>query len=428
LASRAWSRRRFLLGAGGVALALPLLEAFAPRARAAAPPKRLVILFSANGTIKPNWRPTGTETNFTLSPILAPLAPYKSDLVIIDGVDEESSYHGPGDGGHASAMGHCLTGTELIDVGGGDYWGGGISVDQLVAKKVGGSTQLGSLALSVEDHPATVMTRMSYTGKLQPVPPIADPRAAFELAFTAIPPELVAKRKSVLDVVQDDINDLRPKLGADDRQRVDQHLAAVRDVEQRLPSHAALCSPKTPDAVDINDFQAVAKLHLDVMTLALKCDVTRVATLQFSQSRSLTVFPWLDIEQEHHDLSHQSLDDPQVVADLTAINKYYATEMAYLLGQLKAISDGDATLLDHTAVLWLNEMSVGQVHNRRQIPYVIGGSCSGAWKTGRFLDLTDPKGDPTHNQLLLSICHAMGVEVDTFGNPAYCKGPLPRLT
>ncbi len=323
MASRAWNRRRFLLGAGGVALALPLLEAFAPRgAQAAASPKRLVILFSANGTIKPNWRPTGTETNFTLSPILAPLAPYKSELVIIDGVDEESSYHGPGDQGHASAMGHLLTGTEMIDLGNGDYIGGGISVDQLIAKKVGSASMIGSLALSVEDHPATVMTRMSYTGKAQPVPPIADPRAAFEMAFTVIPPELVAKRKSVLDVVQDDMNDLRPKLGADDRQRFDEHIAAVRDVEQRLPAHAALCSPKIPGAVDVTDFQAVAKLDIDLIALALKCDVTRVASLQFSQSRSLTVFPWLDIEEEHHDLSHQSLDDPQLVAYHTAINKY----------------------------------------------------------------------------------------------------------
>ncbi len=102
--------------------------------------------------------------------------------------------------------------------------------------------------------------------------------------------------------------------------------------------------------------------------------------------------------------------------------------MAYLLGQLQAIPDGNGTLLDNTAVLWVNEMSVGQVHDRRQIPYVLAGSCGGAWKTGRFLDLTDPNGDPTHNQLLLSICHAMGVDVATFGNPAYCKGPLPRLT
>jgi hypothetical protein len=418
-----------LLGAGGVALALPLLEAFAPRgARASASPKRLVILFSANGTVKSNWKPSGTETNFTLSPILKPLSAFKDKLVIIDGVDAESSYHGPGDGGHANAMGHCLTGTELIDVGGGEYWGGGISVDQFIANKVGGATQLGSLALSVEDHPATVMTRMSYTAKQQPVPPIADPKAAFELAFTVIPPELVAKRKSVLDVVQEDLDDLSPKLGKDDRQRVEQHLAAVRDVEQRLPSHAALCSPKAPAAVDVNDFEAAAKLHMDMIALSLKCDVTRVATLQFSQSRSLTVFPWLDIEQQHHDLSHQSLGEPSVVSILDQINNIYAKEMAYLLGQLQSIDEGDGTLLDHCAVLWTNEMSTGQVHDRHNIPYVLAGGCSGAWKTGRFLDLTNPSGNPTHNQLLLSLCQAMGASASTFGNTAYCSGPLPRLT
>ncbi|HVY47742.1 MAG TPA: DUF1552 domain-containing protein [Minicystis sp.] len=428
MARPTWNRRRFLRGVGGIVLALPFLESAGPRGAAAAPPpKRFVVMFTANGTVKELWRPTGTETSFTLSPILSPLAPYKDKLVVIDGVDEESSYHGPGDAGHSSAMGHLLTGTELIDVGQGEFWAGGISVDQLIAQRVGQHTQLGSLELCVEDHPASVQTRMCYAGKKQPVPPEADPRAAFQRAFAVVPPELVAKRKSVLDAVSDDIASLRPKLGADDRQRLDQHLAAVRDVETRLPTHGPACTPKEPAAVDPNDFQAAAKLHMDVLALALSCDVTRVASLQFSTARSLTVFPWLALEEQHHDISHQSLDDPAVVQKIQTINTFYAKQMAYLVGALATMDDGDGKLIDRCAVLWANEMSVGQAHNRRAIPYVLAGGCGGAYATGRFLDLTNPKGNPTHNQLLLSLCHAMGVEVQTFGNPAYCPGPLPRL-
>src|SRR4051794_17302298 len=161
-------RRRFLRGAAGAALALPLLDAFVPdKARAATFPKRLVIVFTANGTVPDAWTPAGTETNFTLSEILSPLAPHQAELVVLSGIDAESSYHGPGDNSHWNGMGHMLTGTELLDLGDGAYWGGGISVDQRVAQSIGAGTRFPSLELGVDEVPATVASRMSYLGPSQ---------------------------------------------------------------------------------------------------------------------------------------------------------------------------------------------------------------------------------------------------------------------
>src|SRR5689334_18574771 len=192
-------RRSLLCGLAGATIALPFLEGLTTRdARAGAFPKRLVIFFTPNGTIADAWRPSGTGTDFTLGEILAPLAPYKDDLVILRGLEVESSYHGPGDDSHWNAMGHMLTGTELIDLGGGVYWGGGISVDQFIAKHIGGTTKLPSLELCVEDNPATIASRMSYLGPVQPVPPEPSPVRVYDRLFGALPPELRQKRHSVL--------------------------------------------------------------------------------------------------------------------------------------------------------------------------------------------------------------------------------------
>jgi hypothetical protein len=424
-----------LRGVGGIVVALPFLESAAPRgAIASPPPKRLVIMFTPNGTVKgpmaDNWRPSGTLTDFTLSPILAPLESFKSDLNIIDGVDDHASYEGEGDAGHSSGMGTCLTGTELTDIGNQVLLGGGISVDQFLAGQLGATTRLGSLELCVEDHAADVRARMCYADKALPVPPEADPRAAFERVFTPIPQDLLAKRLSVLDAVNDDIKSLSKQLGAADKQLLQEHLTSLRDVEMRLPLQATITCPGAtpPPEVDDNDFQTVGKLHMDIIALALQCDMTRIITLQWSVARSQTVFSWLGIGDTHHDISHESLTDPTVVANLTAINTWYATQYAYLLGKLKASGDGQGgTLLDQSAVMWLNEMSIGQDHDRTSIPYVIAGSCGGALQTGRWIDLTAVSPHPMSNQLLLSLCRAMGVNAQTFGKPAYCPGPLTQF-
>jgi hypothetical protein len=429
--SQRFPRRLFLRGAAGAALALPLLDAALPQKAAASPfPKRLVIFFSANGTVTDAWTPSGIGTTFTLGEILAPLAPHQDDLVVVQGVDGVSSYHGPGDGAHWNGMGHMLTGTELVDGGDGTYWGGGISVDQRVAEVVGAATPFPSLELAVEENPATVLSRMSYLGAGQPVPPEPDPTAVFRRLFDGQTPAQRAQRQSVLDAVKDDYASLAPRLGAADQQKIEAHLEAIRAAEKSiLATRPITCAPPDVGRDDLADIPAVGKDQMDMLVRALACDITRVATLQWSQAESMTHMTWLGIPDAHHDLSHQPLADPTVHAKLSRINHWYASQFAYLLAAMKAVPEGDGTLLDHSVVVWCNELSLGEMHSRRNLPYVLAGKCGGAITTGRFLRYGSTQGEPAppHNDLLLSLCHAMDVPDASFGNPAYCTGPLPGL-
>ena len=430
-ASSTVSRRRFLRGAGGALLALPLLDAFTTGpAGAGAFPRRLVIMFSANGTLADAWTPTGGETDFVLGDILEPLEPHRDDLLVLAGIDGTSSYHGPGDNAHWNGMGHMLTGTELVDLGDYNFTGGGISIDQRIAQTIGGATKFPTLELCVEDSPATVASRMSYLGPNQPAPPEPDPTAVFQRLFDGVTPDQKAQRVSVTDAVKDDFATLAPRLGAADRLKVEQHLEAVRAVEKSLLATTAVaCDPVAVGRDDLRDVPAVGKDQMDLLVRALSCDLTRVVTLQWSQAVSMTRMTWLGIGDAHHDLSHMPSTDPVVHEKLSAINRWYAGELAYLLAAMKAVPEGDGTLLDHSLVVWCNELSDGEVHSRRQLPYVLAGRCGGAVKTGRFLQYGPRVGEPAppHNDLLVAIAQAMGVDIDTFGNPAYCSGALRGL-
>lgn len=426
---RAFPRRRFLRGLAGAAVALPFLDSLGRDAHALPFPKRLVIVFTPNGTIEGSFYPTGSEYDFTLGEILQPLAPHVASLLVLKGIDVESSYHGPGDDSHMNAMGHMLTATSLIDVGNGVYWGGGISVDQFIAQQIGGATKLASLELAVENNAATIDSRMSYLGPLQPVPPEPDPAKAYQRAFGEVPPELLAKRKSVLDAVAGDLESVEARLGADDRKKLDAHLTAVRETEKRLfvvPPQA--CGSLELARLDLRDMPAIGKQQMDLLTLALACDVTRVVTLQWSQAVSMTTMSWLGIAEPHHTLSHNPVFDLVSQQKLVTINHWYAQQFAYLLAAMKAVPEGDGTLLDHSLVVWCNELSDGQLHSRRHVPYVLAGGASGAMKMGRYLTYGSTSGAPWHSDLLVSICQAMDVDVQTFGDPAYCHGPLAKLT
>lgn len=422
-------RRRFLRGLAGGALALPLLAGLdSPSARAAPHPKRLIVFFSANGTIADAWRPTGGETDFVFSEILAPLAPHRDELLILGGIDAESSYHGPGDNSHWNGMGHMLTGTELVDLGGGVFTGGGISVDQHIAAQIGGATKLASLELAVEASPSTVSSRLSYLGAAQPVPPESDPQKVFHRLFGGLSPELEAQRKSVLDAVSDDLGTLTPTLGRADQLKLEAHLDAVRDVEKRLYiTPSPTCGSIELGRFDVDDLPAIGKEQMDLLVLALACDLTRVVTLQWSQAVSMTRMTWLGITDPHHTLSHYPVTDPVAQAKLVQINRWYATQFAYLLQAMKSVPEGDGTLLDHSVVLWCNELGEGSTHSRRNVPYVLAGSAGGHFKTGRFLDFQGSK-KPWHSDLLVSLCQAMDLSDATFGNPAYCHGGIAALT
>ena len=425
------SRRMVLRGAGAV-LALPLLEAMQARAQTA-PPKRLLLFFSPNGTIYDRWAPTVTSTGFTLSPVLSPLAPYQSKLTVLGNVDMTSALTGPGDG-HQKGIGELWTGTSLqpgtlfttVD------WAGGPSVDQRLADVIGGATRLRSLELGVQVPRARVYDRMVYRAAGQPLPPVVDPLATFETLFGDGDPlqaaQRRARRKSVLDAVLGEYAAVSAKLGAVDRQRLDAHATTVRDIEQRLeavgqPGVACIRpdAPVPPSLTANASYPELGRLQMDLLALALACDVTRVASLQWSNASSNVVFSWLGQSIDHHELSHRGDDDLDAKAQLEAIHRWYAEQFAYLLSRLDAAQEDGGSVLDHSLVLWGNELGKGNVHSPVSVPFVTAGSAGGAVRTGQFLETNHAP----HNALLLAALRAFGVNDATFGDPAVCPGPLP---
>jgi len=441
---RRLSRRAFLRGAGGIAVALPFLEAMSDSALANPFPKRLVVFFTGLGTVKSAWAPTGTETDFVLGEVLSPLAPFQDKLLVLEGIDMESAYHGPGDP-HQQGIAQALTGTELQE---GDIfpyacnpnakvgWGGGISIDQFLAKEIGQTTKFASLEFGVQVQHANVSSRISYLGPGQPVPPEDDPRAAFDRIFTDLSadPESLARlrtqRRRVLDAVMDDYGALNKRISGSDREKVENHLEAVVEIEKRLDAPGLIggaCSiPTLGDPLEVyanDNYPALGRLQLDLLAMALACDLTRVASIQWASTQAGKVFTWLGQNETHHQLSHSSSADPVRRDQIIAIGKWHAEQLAYLLGKLDAVQEGTGTLLDNTLVLWCTDIAMGQSHARRDMPYVLAGGAGGALQTGRYLRYS---GDH-HNNLLVAICNAMGVGVSTFGNPAYCTGKLTGL-
>jgi hypothetical protein len=441
------SRRKLLRGAGGVCLALPFLEIMANArergglgARSGAP-KRFIVFYTPNGTVLKNWRPTGSPNDFKLSPILQPLAPYKQDIIILDGVDALSAYKGPGDA-HQKGTGQALTGRELQE---GNFkgsttftagWADGISVDQMIANEIAGPTKFRSLEFGVRVKGATVSSRISYRGPAEPMPPETDPAAAFFRIFGEAQlsaeerARRIAERRLVLDAVAEDYARLLPRLGGADRLKLEAHLAAVRDIELRLEAGADIgvgaCTvpdapPGDPDLQLLQHVPELGKLQLDLLAHAIACDLTRVASIMWANSSNTDPFPWLGIPEGHHELAHRSDKNEAAQQKLTQINTWYAEQFAYLVGKLSEIPEGDGTVLDNTLLVWVNEQQKGNDHDRHDMPYLLAGRAGGAVKTGRWLQV---QGEVPHNNLWVGCLNAMGIEADTFGDPKYCTGAL----
>lgn len=452
------SRRTLLRGAGGIAIGLPMLEAMLGSRRGHAaegdPPPRFLVVFSANGTIEERWTPVGTEEDFVLDDpsdpgrILAPLEAFKDRLLVFGGLDMLSRSHGPGGNGHDLGMGHMLTGTDLVVGPSGvgefshlpDGSAGGPSIDQAVADLIGQETAFRSLEFGVQanlDINRQITSRMCYRGPFEVLPPENDPRAAFDSIFLQLgtdPVELAklkARRASVLDRVKGDFDRLNAKLGGNDRQKLDAHLQAIREVEQSLEAAGGpLAGCELPDEPgDVNpgsndQYPTIGRLQMDLMAMALTCDITRVSSLQWSTAQSGTRFTWLGHSDSHHGLSHEADNSTEARTQLVQINHWYAEQFAYLLGKLAAQPELDGTLLDNTVVLWVNEQGNGQTHSKDEIPFVLAGNYAGKLRTGRWLRYEQR----AHNDLYLALLQMFGSEALTFGNAAVNGGALENLS
>jgi Protein of unknown function (DUF1552) len=434
----------------GACAALPLLESLDARAQAAGPgPKRLILFYNPNGTIPEAFWPTAgaTEAEFTLGPILEPLAAFQDRMLVLRGLDiavaEASGLPG---GPHQRGIGGLYTGSELqtgtMADGDGSLagWSNGTSIDQEVVHRLNPPTLLPSLELGVRATAADVMARISYSSPGSPVPPMNDPREVFQRLNSGFVSDLAGpeqaagrdQRRLVMAAVQAQYAYLRPKVSLLDRVKLERHADFLNGIVRRLdygirPGPACVL-PTEPPALGVEDADAmpdITRLQLDLLALALACDLTRVASVQFSTAINAIGFPWLGSSAEGHNLSHRGPSDTAAQEQLTLRARWYAGQIAYLAGQLAAITEGDRTLLDNTVMVWGNELSLGNSHSHSEVPFMLLGSAGGALRTGRYLEF----GSQPHNRLLVSLLQAMGVEASSFGHPDFGSGgALPGLT
>ncbi len=432
-------RRTFLRGMG-VTLALPLLDSMLPAqtplARTAAQPQiRLGLCFIPHGAVINNWTPIGDGADFDLSRTLAPLEPYKNQLVVVSNLAHRmAAPAGPGDNGgdHTRSPAVYLNGVHPKRTDGADIRAG-TTIDQMAVEKIGQDTPLPSLELATEDFSGLVgscdvgfscsyMNTISWRTPTTPLPMEINPRVVFDRLFgdgaTASERlERIEQERSILDTVTSDIRHLERGLGANDRNRVAEYLDTVREIERRIQlaekqnSNSNIAVPATPSGIP-DDHQAHTKLMFDLMTVAFQADITRISTFMMAREVSYRTFPMLNISEGFHPASHHQ-NNPARLENLTRINTYHVSLVAYFLEKLRSTRDGDGNLLDHTLVLYGSGMSNSNIHNHSPLPVFVAGGAAGKMKGGRHLKY--PENTPMSN-LLLTILDKAGVHQDSVGD------------
>ncbi len=436
-------RREFLRSLGASSALLPFLGNLPSLSAAATgPKKRLVIVFSPDGIVRKTFWPESPGSFLTpgpvrvpaLPPILEPLAEFQDRLLVLKGVHNQIL--GDGDK-HMRGIGCLLTGIELFPgniQGGGETpagWSSGLSIDQelrnFLQANPATASRFGSLEFGVlVPNRADTWTRMVYAGPNKPIAPIDDPYEMFQKLYGGQKDR--ESMQSVLDELSEDLAKLSAALPAEDRRLLEEHAALVRDFEKELSSHHEAVAHAVPvleqGVVEQNDqMPRISRMQIELVVAALAGDFARVATLQYTNSVGQPHMKWLGIEQGQHDLSHEPNSNAAAQEKLTKINAWYAGEVAHLARRLAETPEpgGDGSLLDHTTILWMNELGEGNSHSHEDIPFVLVGGGLG-FKTGRSVQLPGV----SHNRLLLSLAHAMGhTGLVRFGNPDYCgEGPL----
>ncbi|MCA9205874.1 MAG: DUF1552 domain-containing protein [Planctomycetales bacterium] len=437
LISQPVSRRRFLRGCG-LALALPWFESLLPRvgraAEAAKPPVRAAFLYFPNGVWEKAWIPEQTGHDYTLTPTLEPLGDLKSDVLVMSGLDKKHSHGGDG---HYAKTANFLTGMPVTKTTGRDISSGGISVDQLMAQHVGQFTPLPSLELGTEPVISGIDSNVGYTrlygshiswqSPSRPVAKEINPRLVYERLFGQSVTANTTKAESyrnLLDYVLEDARQLRPRLGRDDQFKMDEYLDSVRAVEKRIEfatrgkprdwqpgvgtAEVAAAKPGVPA-----DFREHIEIMLDLIVLAFQTDATRVASFMFANDVSGRNFSFLDgVSGGHHELSHHE-NKQEKIAQYQRINRWHVEQYARMLNKMKAVREGDSTLLDNSMILFGSSMSDGNRHDPDNLPILLGGRGGGSLKTGQHLAA---QGMVPLCNLYLTMLDRMGVEVEAFGD------------
>ncbi|WP_188062790.1 DUF1552 domain-containing protein [Sphingobium sp. KCTC 72723] len=426
--------RRTMLRGAGTMMALPLLEAMLPSAKAAdiaARPKRLQIFYSPNGMMMNQFLPTTQGPGFALPPTLEPLAAHRAQISVITGLGHPSAAAmGDRPAGHGRSCPAFITGVHVKQTEGTDIRCG-ISVDQAYADHLGDATQLSSLELGIDQasllgscdigYSCAYTNGISWRNPTVPLPVTANPRDVFERLFgdgDALDANSrlaqLRRQSSILDFVMDDSARLSRSLGMEDRHKLGEYLEATRDIERRI--QRAIASGGGVQTADLerpagipDSFDAHVRMMIDLQVLAMQADITRIGSFMIGRELSNRTYPEIGVPDSHHMLSHHG-NNPEKMAKLARINRHHMEYFAYYLDRMKAVKDGEGSLLDRTLVLRGSAFGDPNEHDHMDLPVIVAG---GLVPGDRHV--VAQKGT-TMSNLLLSALQLLDVPATRFGD------------
>ncbi len=426
--------RRMVLRGLGASLALPLLDGMVPAfasTRAAAPVKRLGVVYVPNGMMMPDWTPSAEGKDFAYTRILKALEPYRDQIQLLSGM------HGvEGSGPHARASTRFLTGVPSKPDDGSDLFAG-VSADQIAGRTLGAETQLATLELALDGRDfagscddgfsCAYTNTISWANETTPLPMENNPRVVFERLFgdtgstdPAVRKARLAKDASLLDSVAERAGDLSRELGQRDQAKLSQYLDAVRDIERRIQMAEAQSDRELPVVEQPAGVPGTvgehAALMFDMMALAYETDLTRVVTFMMGREITGRTYAEIGVADAHHPISHHQRD-PVKLEKLTKINEYHVQLFSAFVDRLKNTEDGDGTLLDNSMIIYGAGMADSNAHGSEDLPILLAGG--GAGTGGRHVRYD--KGTPLAN-LHLSLLDRLGVPLDKLG---HSTGRLP---
>ena len=439
--------RRTVLRGLGTMIALPFLDsmvpAFASSLLRKSRPRRMAFVYIPNGAIMEDWTPAKPGAGYNLGPILKPLEPFREDLLVLTGLAQyQGNSLGDGPGDHARAGSTFLTGVHPKKTSGANIQVG-ISVDQVVAQKVGGKTRFASVELGTEPgrlagncdsgYSCAYSNSVSWRSSTTPNPPEINPRLVFERLFGDVRTDetldaraqRLRHERSILDFVREDAKRLQGSLGPTDRRKLQEYLEGIREIERRISSaeKEELELPadlEKPHGVPV-EFSEHVKILFDLATVAFQTDSTRILTFMIGPEGSNRSYPEIGVSDVHHGLSHHRRDQEKI-RKISKINRFHIEQFAYFLGKMKSVSDGEGTLLDSSMIVYGSGLSEGNLHTHEDLPVLLAGRAGNTLKPGRHM--VYPEKTPLNN-LFLSMLDRMGIPTETLGDST---GKLEHLS
>jgi hypothetical protein len=360
---------------------------------------------------------------------------FQSRILVVDNMNMVSRDRGPGKDGHHRGVPHMFTCTEMLN----ENQAGGISIDQKIANRISGDSPFRSLQLGVRLVYRDTNSTLIWSGPGSVVRPEESPWRAYNRVFSGVTPGDAppaepgfSLKKSALDHSLAETAALRARLVPSDRVLLDSYQESLRDIERRLgaitpPASTGCVLPELGSEANIaaeSNYERIGKLQMDLIVAAMQCGMTRVASLQFGNSNDQCSYSWLGVNTLGHDMAHNNNNcDPTGSRKLTTY-RWYSTMLDHLMTRLDAVREGAGTMLDSTVVVWASEFSDSNGHASNRLMWLLAGNVQGYFRQGRIVDA----GGRSLNDFHITLGNAFGIADTTFGNPAYCSGPLSMLT